>query len=277
MIIQRDFHEILHKFQNLDGAEIDAGQDDLQIKHHGEDLEEEDHVEEGRDADVQIVVDEVETVGLENILLPRTEVSIPVEYDEIAVVEEIRDDEADEGEQLKKKQPTINAGAGDEHEAYPTDRIDENLGGDNETESTEDVRKMAEKNENEKKGKEEDEVEKEVEECGNGQEEENKPRREEEMAKEDKDKEEGEGNENDVEKEERKVYTSGWSSPLGDLAEQMFRNQEEMELAVDQTERLEKKSKEASEKVEKKEKKVVSMQQVVRAFSAIRNLKKICR
>merc|ERR1712172_165272 len=114
----RDFHEILHKFQNLDGEEIDAGQDDLQIKHKVNDLEEEDHVddEERRDVDVQIdngVVEEVKTADLENTLLPKIEVSIPVEYDEIAVVEDVLDDEADEGEQLEKRQPKIHAGTGD--------------------------------------------------------------------------------------------------------------------------------------------------------------------
>ena len=66
---------------------------------------------------------------------------------------------------------------------------------------------------------------------------------------------------------------SGWRSPLRQLAEQMFRNEEEMERAVDQTDSL-KESDKTSKNVEKKK---VSMQQLVRAFSAVRNLKKIFR
>ena len=83
---------------------------------------------------------------------------------------------------------------------------------------------------------------------------------------EEKGKEEG-GENGDVE------IQSGWRSPLGELAEQMFRNEEEMERAVDQTDSL-KESNKTSKNVEKKK---VSMQQLVRAFSAVRNLKKIFR
>ena len=39
-LIQRDFHDILHKFQSLGGAEASAEQDELEIKLQGGDLKE---------------------------------------------------------------------------------------------------------------------------------------------------------------------------------------------------------------------------------------------
>ena len=293
--IKRDFHEILHKFQNLEGGDVDAGQDnDLRINLQEQDLEEEDHADnaESSDADVQIEND-AKAADLEDGGEMSTEVSILAECDKIAVVEEVCDDEADEGVET---QPTNRAGAEGEHEEYPAVRIDENAGKENETESREDIRKMVDGKEEDKEDKEEDVVGKAEEECGEEKEEDNevkggggetpreeeKPKEEENIEEEEEksqEEEDEEGNKDDQEKEEqRKVYKSGWSSPLGNLAEQMFRNQEEMERAVDQTERFEENNNQASKKVNvKKEKKAVSMQQVVRAFSAVRNLKKIFR
>ena len=175
----------------------------------------------------------------------RGEVGIPAEYVEIAVVEELE-------------------------------------------EYKENIRKGIDGKEEEKDDKEKDEDRKEEEKRGDDKEEggEEKPRDEGKSQEEEDKGEDEEENKDDVEEEEQTIYTSGWSSPLGNLAEQMFRNQEEMERAVDQTERLEENNNQASKKVEKMvkvekkvrvEKKKVSMQQVIRAFSAVRNLKKIFR
>ena len=78
-----------------------------------------------------------------------------------------------------------------------------------------------------------------------------------------------------VEKEQQESWkASGWSSPLGSLAEQLFANQEEVERVLagkeEQTNTLE-------GKLEKKTAKQISLQQVIRAFSATRNLEKIFR
>ena len=270
-LIQRDFHDILHKFQSLGGAEASAEQDELEIKLQGGDLKEAGNGGiDNTNVDVENAVgDFEETEG--NRLLARTEVSIPAEYDEIVVVEHSWDDEADE------------AGAAGE-EPFPEEY--QPVGRDHEKDSTENIINMVD--ENNKEGSEEGEVIKEVEECENGKEEEGEG--EEDTKKEDDGKKKGreektteeqnikeqevgekgkdEGGENgDVE------IQSGWRSPLGELAEQMFRNEEEMERAVDQTDSL-KESNKTSKKVEKKK---VSMQQLVRAFSAVRNLKKIFR
>ena len=268
-LIQRDFHDILHKFQSL--GEASAEEDELKIKLQGGDLKEAGNGGiDNTNVDVENAVgDFEETEG--NRLLARTEVSIPAEYDEIVVVEHSWDDEADE------------AGAAGE-EPFPEEY--QPVGRDHEKDSTENIINMVD--ENNKEGSEEGEVIKEVEECENGKEEEGegeedtkkeddgkKKGREEKTTEEqnikeqevgEKGKEEG-GENSDVE------IRSGWKSPLGELAEQMFRNEEEMERAVDQTDSL-KESDKTSKKVEKKK---VSMQQLVRAFSAVRNLKKIFR
>ena len=251
-LIKRDFHDILHKFQSLGGAEASA--EELQ----GGDLKEAGNGGiDNTNVDVENAVgDFEETEG--NRLLARTEVSIPAEYDEVVVVGHSRDDEADE------------AGAAGE-EPFPEEY--QPVGRDHEKDSTENIINMVD--ENNKEGSEEGEVIKEVEECENGKEDEDdgkkKGREEkttvsEEQEVEEKGKEEG-GENGDVE------IQSGWRSPLGELAEQMFRNEEEMERAVDQTDSL-KESNKTSKNVEKKK---VSMQQLVRAFSAVRNLKKIFR
>ena len=78
-----------------------------------------------------------------------------------------------------------------------------------------------------------------------------------------------------VEKEQQESWkASGWSSPLGSLAEQLFANQEEVERVLagkeEETNTLE-------GKLEKKTAKQISLQQVIRAFSATRNLEKIFR
>ena len=75
--------------------------------------------------------------------------------------------------------------------------------------------------------------------------------------------------------DEVKPSKSGWTSPHAHL-EQMFKNQEQLERAVDQTSKA---TEESSTKAKKTvwEDKKVTMQQVIRAFSAVRNLKKICR
>ena len=260
-LIQRDFHDILHKFQSLGGAEASAEQDELEIKLQGGDLKEAGNGGiDNTNVDVENAVgDFEETEG--NRLLARTEVSIPAEYDEIVVVEHSWDDEADE------------AGAAGE-EPFPEEY--QPVGRDHEKDSTENIINMVD--ENNKEGSEEGEVIKEVEECENGKEDEDdgkKKGREEKTTEEQNIKEQevgekgkDEGGENgDVE------IQSGWRSPLGELAEQMFRNEEEMERAVDQTDSL-KESDKTSKNVEKKK---VSMQQLVRAFSAVRNLKKIFR
>ena len=298
-LIERDFHEILHKFQNLNGAEVASEEDDdhLQIKLQGQDLDEEDHADAAESIDADVQIDNGATVFEESEEKKR-EVNIPAKYDEIAVVEEFGDTDVDEGGQLKKGQTMKHKEADEE---YPAERSDETVGRENKTESTEDVTKMAEdKKEELEKEKEEGEVIKEVEECEDRKEEEKEDDKEkgeeesgikeEDIGKEEEgnadDVDEEEGKEEDVEEEEveenveeeeeGKVYKSGWSSPLGDLADLMLKNQEEMERAVDQRERklVEEESKQASNK---KEKEKVSMQQVIRAFSAVRNLKKIFR
>ena len=266
-LLKRDFHEILHKFQSLDGGEEDD--DQLQTKLQGKDLEEEDLADdaEGRDADVQIE-NAVKATAIEE---KRTEICTPANCDEIAVVEEHCNDEVDEGEELKKRQPTS---GGDDHEEDLTERIDQNTGKDNQRESREEIRNMVDKKVAKKEDNEKDDVRKEEEECGAEKKEDCVETIEEEKSREEEEKTQGGGNDNIV-TEKQKVYKSGWSSPLGNLAEQMFKNQEEMERAVDQTERLVEKME--NKETEKKKEKKVSMQQVVRAFSAVRNLKKIFR
>lgn len=287
-LIERDFHEILHKFQTLDdGAEVASEEDDdqLQMEPQGKDLDEEDNTDaaESRDADVQI---ENGATDFEESEEKKREVNIPAKYHEIAVVEEFLDDDADEGGQLKNGQTLKQREGGEEN---PTEETGETVASENKIESTEDVAKMAEDKKKELE-KHEGGVIKEIDECEDKNEEEDEREdddkekggkesgiKEEDKGKEDKGKEE-EGNEDDVEEEkededEGKVYKSGWSSPLGDLAHLMLKNQEEMERAVDRTEMrlVEEKSK------QEKKKEKVSMQQVIRAFSAVRNLKKIFR
>ena len=263
-LLKRDFHEILHKFQSLDGGEQDD--DQLQTKLQGKDLEEEDHADdaEGRDSDVQIE-NAVKATAIEE---QRTEICMPDNCDEIAVVEEHCNDEVDEGEELKKRQLTTGR---DDHKEDPTEIIDQNMGKDNQRESREEMVNwnIAKKEDNEK-----NDVRKEEEECGAEKEEDCIETIEDKKSREEEKKTQGEGNDKVV-TEKQKVYKSGWSSPLGNLAEQMFRNQEEMERAVDQTEILVEKMENKDKEKEKVEK--LSMQQVVRAFSAVRNLKKIFR
>ena len=76
-------------------------------------------------------------------------------------------------------------------------------------------------------------------------------------------------------REDVKPSKSGWASPHAHL-EQMFKNQEELERAVDQTSKATVEPSKKAKKTVRADNKV-TMQQVIRAFSAVRNLKKICR
>ena len=191
-LIERDFHEILHKFQTLDdGAEVASEEDDdqLQMEPQGKDLDEEDNTDaaESRDADVQI---ENGATDFEESEEKKREVNIPAKYDEIAVVEEFLDDDADEGGQLKNGQTLKQREGGEEN---PTEETGETVASENKIESTEDVAKMAEDKKKELE-KHEGGVIKEVDEC--------QDKNEEEEEREDDDKEKG-GKESGIKEEDK--------------------------------------------------------------------------
>ena len=267
-MILRDFHEILQKFQSLDGADLvdnkignqEEGQEDQQTEE-------------------MVVSEEVRAAQLEEKLLQRTE-----EEDEIDVAEELLDEDLDGGEHLEDTKHLTEGDGGD----YPSD-----AGRSDENKRREDILQVEEKkaDEKEREGnqdlntcedelKEEREIEADktkpkVEGSKNekSRENEERARKDEIESKATKENENGEKDSLcDQLGEEVKPSKSGWTSPHAHL-EQMFKNQEELERAVDQTSKA---TEDSSKKAVRADKKV-TMQQVIRAFSAVRNLKKICR
>lgn len=269
-MILRDFHEILQKFQSLDEADIvdnkignqEEGQEDQQTEE-------------------MVVAEDVGATHLEEELLQRTE-----EYDEIDVVEQHLDEDLDGGEHLEVTQHPTEGDGGD----YPSDS-----GKSDENKHREVILQMEEKKADEKEREGEQDLNKYEDELKEEREIEadrtkpvesskiEKSRENEERARKDEidikaTKENGNGEKDslcDQMGDEVKPSKSGWTSPHAHL-EQMFKNQEELERAVDQTSAA---AEEPSTKAKKtvRADKEVTMQQVIRAFSAVRNLKKICR
>ena len=278
-MILRDFHEILQKFQSLDEADI------VDNKIGNQEEGQEDQL-----AEELVVTEDVRAAQLEEELLQRTE-----ECDEIDVVEEHLDEDLDGGELLVEDLESgellgedLDAGEHLEVTEHPSDsgRSDVNK-------HREEILQMEEKKADEKEregeqdlNKYEDELKEEreieadktkptIEGSKNekSRENEERARKDEIESKATKENENGEKDSLcDQMGEEVKPSKSGWTSPHAHL-EQMFKNQEELERAVDQTSKA---TEDSSKKAVRADKKV-TMQQVIRAFSAVRNLKKICR
>ena len=270
-MILRDFHEILQKFQSLDEADL------VDNKIGNQEEDQEDQQTEG-----MFVSEDVRAAQSEEELLQRTE-----EYDEIDVVEQHLDEDLDGGEHLEV---TKHLTEGDDGGDYPSDS-----GKSDENKHREDILQMEEKKADEKEregeqdlNKYEDELkeEREIEadrtkpvessKIEKSRENEERARKDEIDIKATKENENGERDSLcDQMGEEVKPSKSGWTSPHAHL-EQMFKNQEELERAVDQTSKATVEPSKKAKKTVRADNKV-TMQQVIRAFSAVRNLKKICR
>ena len=285
-MILRDFHEILQKFQSLDEADIV----DNKIGNQEEG-------QEDQEAEELVVSEDVRAAQSEEELLQRAE-----EYDEIGVVEELLGEDFDSGEHLDEDldveqhldedldggehlEVTKHLTEGDNGGDYPSDS-----GKSDENKHREDILQKKEREGEQDLNKYEDELKEEkdieadktkttVESSKN-----EKSRENEERARKDEidikaTKENGNGEKDslcDQMGDEVKPSKSGWTSPHAHL-EQMFKNQEELERAVDQTSKATEESSKAKAKKTVRADKEVTMQQVIRAFSAVRNLKKICR
>ena len=283
-MILRDFHEILQKFQSLDEADLV----DNKIGNQEE-------CQEDQQTEEMVVSEDVGAAQSEEELLQRTE-----EYDEIDVVEQHLDEDLDGGELLDEdldvEQHLDEDLDGGEH-LEVTKHLTEGDGGDypsdsgksDENKHREDILQKKEREGEQDLNKYEDELkeEREIEADRTkpvGSSIIEKPRENEGRAREDeidikatKENENGEKDSLcDQLGEEVKPSKSGWTSPHAHL-EQMFKNQEELERAVDQTSKATEESSKAKAKKTVRADKEVTMQQVIRAFSAVRNLKKICR
>ena len=267
-MILRDFHEILQKFQSLDEADLV----DNKIGNQEEG-------QEDQEAEEMVVSEDVRAAQLEEELLQRTE-----ECDEIDVVEQLLDEDLDDGEHLEATEHPTEGVVGD----HPSDsgrsdvnkhrekilQMEEKKADEKEREGEQDLNKYEDELKEEREI-EADKTKPKVEGSKNekSRENEERARKDEIESKATKENENGEKDSLcDQLGEEVKPSKSGWTSPHAHL-EQMFKNQEELERAVDQTSKA---TEDSSKKAVRADKKV-TMQQVIRAFSAVRNLKKICR
>ena len=268
-MILRDFHEILQKFQSLDEADL------VDNKIGNQEEGQEDQQEEE-----MVVSEDVRAAQLEEELLQRTE-----EFDEIDDVEELLDEDLDGGEHLEVTEHPTEGDGGD----YPSDsgrsdvskhredQMEEKRADEKESEGEQDSKKYEDELKEEKEI-EADKTKPTVEGSKNekSRENEERARKDEIESKATKENENGEKDSLcDQLGEEVKPSKSGWTSPHAHL-EQMFKNQEELERAIDQTSKATEESSKKAKKTVRADKKV-TMQQVIRAFSAVRNLKKICR
>ena len=269
-MVLRDFHEILQKFQSLDEADI------VDNKIGNQEEGQEDQL-----AEELVVTEDVRAAQLEEELLQRTE-----ECDEIDVVEEHLDldggellgEDLDAGEHLEVTEHPSDSGRSDVNKHREEIlQIEEQKADEKEREGEQDLNKY----EDELKEEREIEADKtkptvESSKHEKSRENEERARKDEIESKATKENENGDKDSLcDQMGEEERPSKSGWTSPHAHL-EQMFKNQEELERAIDQTSKATEESSKKAKKTVRADKKV-TMQQVIRAFSAVRNLKKICR